>query len=160
MSTATDSTKGTSNLNAVMEAVKHAAIPLTRVEIQQRTGLTKEQVRKATNALTQDKRLTMHQSNLGVPFYQPGARANYDGMKSKMESLNEIHEQRRQAKHIIDAGWREAAPSGSDAWGHLVKEAEQRGFALGYSKGVQESQRTAYEQGKKSVLTKLEVLLS
>lgn len=48
----------------------------------------------------------------------------------------------------------------NDAWASLVEEAEQRGFAKGYTAGVQEAQRAAYEQGRSSVVRKLTELLS
>ena len=50
------------------------------------------------------------------------------------------------------------------AFGDLVRQAEEsgynRGFAKGYAAGLQESQREAYEDGKKAVVRKLTEMLT
>lgn len=47
----------------------------------------------------------------------------------------------------------------TQAWDHLVREAEERGFARGYVAGCRTHQRAAFDEGKRSVVRKLEVLL-
>ena len=64
------------------------------------------------------------------------------------------------AQKVMDGLWKKSTKSNRDGWHHIVEEAEQRAFAKGYSLGVQEAQRSAYAEGRQSVLQKLAVLLS
>ena len=142
-----------SPMHIVLDYVKSRTLSVTRQEIIKGTGLATDQVRKATNQLVAKGSLATELDNVGVTYYMT-PEANMKKIQ-KIETLaNE------KPKTIIASGWKEAKPSEPKGWNSLVEEAEQRGFALGYAKGAQEAQRAAYDMGRKSVLRKLESLLS
>ena len=138
-----------SPVNIITDYVKSRALPVTRQEIIKGTMLSKDQVRKATNDLTNKGRLATEIDEMGVTRYMTPevnmeqieaemAKSTYEWVMAPLHKLGKVDQAR----------------------GTLVEEAEERGFAKGYALGVQEAQRAAFYDGKRSVLTKLEALLS
>lgn len=141
----------------IQDYVKNRSLPVTRQEIISGTMLSKDQVRKATNDLVLRGRLATELDEMGVTRYL----SPEENMK-QAEALIVMDELEGVSKEAIDAVVASIhKPRKVDqAWGTLVEEAEERGFAKGYAVGVQEAQRAAYELGKRAVLNKLESLLS
>ena len=122
---------------------------LTRAELANRLGESRDTIRKTLHYLLKDERIARVIGDDGVEVYN-------------------ITETGKAAltKEIAQAGLEEPMPkvwkeetsvikNSHGAWETLVAEAEQRGFAQGYATGVQEAQRAAYELGKEAVISKL-----
>ena len=145
-----------SPVNIITDYVKSRALPVTRQEIIKGTMLSKDQVRKATNDLTNKGRLATEIDEMGVTRYMT-PEANMKQIAEMPFTLDEVCG----AKEVVDMVAASVYKTKTvDVWSHHVVEAEERGFAKGYALGVQEAQRAAFYDGKRSVLTKLEALLS
>lgn len=137
-----------SPVNIITDYVKSRALPVTRQEIIKGTMLSKDQVRKATNDLTNKGRLATEIDELGVTRYMtPEANMKQIQAEISEETFEKVSASVFKNKSV-------------DVWSNHVVEAEERGFAKGYALGVQEAQRAAYELGKNAVISKLGALLS
>jgi DNA-binding PadR family transcriptional regulator len=126
---------------------------LTFAEVCTRLNETKEATRKALHYLHKEGRVARATDSNGVVHYNITD-------KGKEYLARELERHTDKACKAIEENFKgtvikeEEKPELS-AWDMLVIEAEQRGFAKGYSVGVQEAQRASYEQGRESVLAKL-----
>lgn len=168
----------------IQDYVKSRSLPVTRQEIISGTMLSKDQVRKATNDLVNKGRLATELDELGVTRYMsPEANLKIAEATIVLDELEGVSKET--VAEVVDSlskprgganPWDttitvEGKPEFLDklmnskpaktvgAWGTLVEEAEERGFAKGYAVGVQEAQRAAYELGKESVISKLTGIL-
>lgn len=128
---------GSGITQSIYDRVVNSFDGMTRQELKTSLNLTADQVRCRTNDLVKAGKLVVMNDEQGVPRY-------YDVQEKKMEKTEDT---------VIDTAV-------NKAWAHIAEEAEQRGFSRGYATGVKESQREAYEAGKRAVLKKLEALLS
>ena len=133
---------GNGIIHSIYDRINVAYDGITRTELVQSLGLKPDQVRCRTNDLVRDGRVEVRTDEYGVSRYYPSAKKTAEPPASKPTySVNNT-----------------PAPS-TKAWDTLVHEAELRGFANGYSAGLKESSRQAYEDGKLAVFTKLKALL-
>lgn len=155
-------------MRVITEYVKSRTLSVTRQEIIKGTGLAQDQVRKATNQLVAKGRLTTETDDLGVTRYlmvnenaesKKKAWPSVTLISDNTELYDKLQDSTIKVKDRPNTPWREVTTHPT-AWNSLVAEAEQRGFAKGYTKGLQEAQREAYEDGKRAVITKLEALLA
>ena len=127
---------------------------LTRAELANRLGESRDTIRKTLHAMLKDERIARVIGDDGVEVYN-------------------ITETGKAAltKEIAQAGLEEPMPkvwkedtsvikNSHTAWETLVAEAEQRGFAKGYAEGTKAVQRAAYEDGRQAVVRKLAELLA
>lgn len=142
------------NFEAIIAYINSRALPVTRQEIVKGTKLRNDQVRKATNDMLKKGKLETEVDAMGVTYYKVSsgkATAQVEREWPTLTSSNaELHDKLRDHKPTKT----------TKAWDTLVQEAEQRGFAQGYTEGVKLSQRHAYEDGKRAVIEKLGALLS
>lgn len=168
----------------IQDYVKSRSLPVTRQEIISGTMLSKDQVRKATNEMVLRGKLATEMDDMGVTRYMTPAE-NMRQIAEAGFTLDEVGVSKETVAEVVESlskprggaiPWDttitvEGKPEFLDklmnskpsktvgAWGTLVEEAEERGFAKGYAVGVQEAQRAAYELGKESVISKLTGIL-
>ena len=143
---------------------------LTRAELANRLGESRETIRKTLHVMLKDERITRFIGEDGIEIYnitETGKVAlNKEMARVKEETsvikapftVEEAIESKLSGEELADFMYKLNRPKGG-AWETLVEEAEQRGFAKGYATGVQEAQRAAYELGKSSVISKLTEIL-
>ena len=141
---------------------------LSRAELASRLGESRDTIRKTTTAMCKDGRVARVVGDDGVDIYNITEIGKESLAKELARSTGEMSSGFRKLDISMDEmGFTQeqltnkllyARPK--HAWGVLVEEAEQRGFAKGYATGVQEAQRAAYELGKDAVLKKLTAVLS
>ena len=145
---------------------------LTRAELANRLGESRETIRKTLHVMLKDERITRFIGEDGIEIYnitetgkaalaKEMARANLKEETSIIKApftVEEAIESKLSGEELADFMYKLNRPKGG-AWETLVEEAEQRGFAKGYATGVQEAQRAAYELGKSSVISKLTEIL-
>lgn len=129
---------GSGITRSIYDRVINSFDGMTRQELKSSLNLTSDQVRCRTNDLVKAGKLVVVNDDLGVSRYY----AN------------------REEKEMKPAIKEPVATPSTKAWDQLIQEAEQRGFAKGYTVGVQEAQRAAYELGKSAVISKLTAVLS
>lgn len=145
---------------------------LSRAELASRLGESRDTIRKTTTAMCKDGRVARVVGDDGVDIYNITEIGKESLAKELARSTGEMSSGFRKLDISMDEmGFTQeqidnltnkllyARPK-QHAWGVLVEEAEQRGFAKGYATGVQEAQRAAYELGKDAVLKKLTAVLS
>jgi hypothetical protein len=137
----------------ILEYVASRSLPVTRQEIINGTGLRQDQVRKATNEAVLRGRLATELDEMGVTYYMTPEH-NEEKITKEWPTLVSDNTE------MLDKLKTHRPNKPESAWGSIVEEAEQRGFAKGYAIGVQEAQRAAYELGKSSVISKLTAVLS
>lgn len=140
----------------IQDYVKNRALPVTRQEIISGTDLSKDQVRKATNEMVLRGRLATEMDAMGVTRYLT-PEANLKVAEASF-TLDEVGVSKETIYKVASSIHKPTKTE--SAWDTLVGEAEQRGFAKGYSVGVQEVHRAAYNQGKSDVIRRLTELLS
>lgn len=138
---------GSGITQAIYDRVVNSFDGMTRQELKTSLNLTSDQVRCRTNDLVKAGKLVVMNDEQGVPRY-------YDVQEKKMDITE------AQAKDTPEI----MTEIGDSITKSLIRGAEQsgfdKGFSRGYATGVKESQREAYEAGKRAVLKKLEALLS
>ena len=130
---------------------------LSRAQLAGRMNESREAIRKPLKYMLEDGRITRMVGDDGVELYNVTE-------KGKQALALELSKAKKETTSVIKPSPAPApAPvtqtKTNEAWATLVEEAEQRGFAKGYSAGVQESQRAAYEDGRKSIINKLAGML-
>lgn len=141
----------------IQDYVKSRSLPVTRQEIISGTMLSKDQVRKATNEMVLRGKLATEMDDMGVTRYM-SPEENMRQIAEAGFTLDELEVSKETIDKIVASTFKPR--KAEQAWGTLVEEAEARGFAKGYSVGVQEAQRAAYELGKSAVISKLTAVLS
>jgi len=147
--------------------VLNKSFGLTRAELANRLGESRDTIRKTLHAMLKDERIARVIGDDGVEIYnitdagKDRLAKEMAGMTSVINSpftVEEAIESKMSGEELADFMYKVNRPKGG-AWATLVEEAEQRGFAKGYATGVQEAQRAAYELGKSSVISKLTEIL-
>lgn len=123
---------------SIYDRVANSFDGVTRQELKTSLNLTVDQVRCRTNDLVKAGKLVVIGDDLGVARYYVN----------------------KEEKKVKAAAPKETPSTSTQAWDHLIQEAQQRGFAQGYEAGSQASQRAAYELGKNAVIRKLTELLA
>lgn len=140
----------------IQDYIKSRSLPVTRQEIVSGTMLSKDQVRKATNEMVLRGRLATEMDDMGVTRYM----SPEENMRQIAEAGFTLDELGVSPETVYKVTSSIHKPTKTEsAWGTIVEEAEERGFAKGYAVGVQEAQRAAYELGKESVISKLTGIL-
>jgi len=130
---------------------------LTFAEVCTRLNETKEATRKALHYLHKEGRVARSTDSNGVVHYNITD-------KGKEYLARELERHTDKACKAVEENFKgtvikETVEQKPSAWETLVVEAEQRGFAKGYSVGVQEAQRASYEQGREATIKKLVEIL-
>lgn len=125
-----------------------------------RTGEPRDVVRKALHYLHKEGRVSRKTDDNGIVTYKttPQGQAWLKGESTSVIKPS-VAPKAQEIPPVEKTEWKPSA-SRNEAWAHLIEEAEQRGFAKGYSVGVQEAQRAAYEQGKAHAARKLVELIT
>lgn len=147
--------------------VLNKSFGLTRAELANRLGESRDTIRKTLHAMLKDERIARVIGDDGVEIYnitdagKDRLAKEMAGMTSVINSpitVEEAIESKMSGEELSEFAYQLSKPK-NNAWATLVEEAEQRGFAKGYATGVQEAQRAAYELGKSSVISKLTEIL-
>lgn len=140
-------TKATPVSAMILNVLKHSAIPLTRVEIQQKLpGLTTDQIRKGISNMVGSKKLVSLMTTQGVPEYRV-ADTTKPKPKVKKAAVLSADKQMKVIKGI-----EEAPPETGPA-------DLQAAYLRGYNDGVFHANRDGYNAGRKAVLKGLTKLL-
>lgn len=124
-------------------------------EVGKALDITVQRAGRYLKTLVSEKLIEIDHTQDHVPFYSSVRASNPKPKERVTRDVTEAHSKDTQGvvDKCVDA-----------AFGDLVRQAEEsgynRGFAKGYAAGLQESQREAYEDGKKAVVRKLTEMLT
>ena len=135
---------GSGITHSIYDRINVAYDGITRTELIKSLGLKPDQVRCRTNDLVRDGRVEVRTDEYGVSRYYPATQK----AKAPEQPVNK-------PTYLVN----NTPTTSTKAWDTLVHEAELRGFAKGYSAGLKENSRQAYEDGKVAVLDKLKAFL-
>ena len=124
---------------------------LTRAELANRLGESRDTIRKTLHAMLKDERIARVIGDDGVEIYNITETGKVALAKEMI---------RASLEEPMPKVWKEETSVIKSAWETLVAEAEQRGFAKGYAEGTKTIQRAAYEEGRQAVVRKLTELLA
>jgi DNA-binding MarR family transcriptional regulator len=124
---------------------------LTRAELANRLGESRDSIRKTLHVMLKDERIARVIGDDGVEIYN----ITEAGKAALTKELA-----RSSLEEPMPKVWKENTSVIKPAWETLIVEAEQRGFAKGYTEGAKAMQRAAYEDGRQAVVNKLLGLLS
>lgn len=124
-------------------------------EVGKALDITVQRAGRYLKTLVSEKLIEIDHTQDHVPFYSSVRASNPKPKERVTNDVTEAHSKDTQG--IVDRCM-------DAAFGDLVRQAEEsgynRGFAKGYAAGLQESQREAYEDGKKAVVRKLTEILT
>lgn len=124
-------------------------------EVGKALDITVQRAGRYLKTLVSEKLIEIDHTQDHVPFYSSVRASNPKPKERVTRDVTEAHSKDTQG--IVDKCM-------DAAFGDLVRQAEEsgynRGFAKGYAAGLQESQREAYEDGKKAVVRKLTEMLT
>jgi len=136
--------------------VLNKSFGLTRAELANRLGESRDTIRKTLHAMLKDERIARVIGDDGVEIYnitdagKARLTREVEGMTSVIKPYKPVYAPipdevlQQDCDHAINK-----------AWSHMVEEAEQRGFAKGYAEGIKTSQAQAYQDAKLDIVKKL-----
>ena len=134
---------------------------LTRAELANRLGESRDTIRKTLHVMLKDERITRFIGDDGIEIYNITETGKVALAKEMIRaSLEEPKPKVWKEVTSVIKPLDDAPKTKQPAWETLVAEAEQRGFAKGYAEGTKAIQRAAYEDGRQAVVRKLAELLS
>lgn len=143
--------------------VLNKSFGLTRAELANRLGESRDTIRKTLHAMLKDERIARVIGDDGVEIYnitdagKARLTREVEGMTSVINSpftVEEAIESKMSGEELSEFVYQISKPKNS-AWATLVEEAEQRGFAKGYAEGIKTSQAQAYQDAKLDIVKKL-----
>lgn len=143
--------------------VLNKSFGLTRAELANRLGESRDTIRKTLHAMLKDERIARVIGDDGVEIYnitdagKARLTREVEGMTSVINSsftVEEAIESKMSGEELSEFVYQLSKPK-NNAWATLVEEAEQRGFAKGYAEGIKTSQAQAYQDAKLDIVRKL-----
>ena len=143
--------------------VLNKSFGLTRAELANRLGESRDTIRKTLHAMLKDERIARVIGDDGVEIYnitdagKARLTREVEGMTSVINSsftVEEAIESKMSGEELSEFVYQLNEPK-NNAWATLVEEAEQRGFAKGYAEGIKTSQAQAYQDAKLDIVKKL-----
>ena len=143
--------------------VLNKSFGLTRAELANRLGESRDTIRKTLHAMLKDERIARVIGDDGVEIYnitdagKARLTREVEGMTSVINSpitVEEAIESKMSGEELSEFVYQLNKPK-NNAWATLVEEAEQRGFAKGYAEGIKTSQAQAYQDAKLDIVKKL-----